>query len=220
MNGRFDMSWRLLDRASSWDDGPVSQSVDQARTPLPAALAAEIQSCGFFPELVSDVAETSLAGEEILDHLLHLEAVFDNDEVHRHLTVILRTATRMLIGHTDERTEGGRLQAVTSSESIPLSEVSSVVLTRVVQHPDKFGKDPSAATVETWLQMTWGAVSRIELEPATCGDPMCTADHGYTGTFSGDDIVIRMSPAADGPDQVERMMGFATRMQVATGAAR
>lgn len=220
MNGRFDMSWRLLDRASSWDDGPVSQSVDQARTPLPAALAAEIQSCGFFPELVSDFAETSLAGEEILDHLLHLEAAFDNDEVHRHLTVILRTATRMLIGHTDERTEGGRLQAVTSSESIPLSEVSSVVLTRVVQHPDKFGKDPSAATVETWLQMTWGAVSRIELEPATCGDPMCTADHGYTGTFSGDDIVIRMSPAADGPDQVERMMGFATRMQVATGAAR
>ncbi|MDU1588325.1 MAG: DUF5998 family protein [Cutibacterium avidum] len=220
MNGRFDMSWRLLDRASSWDDGPVSQSVDQARTPLPAALAAEIQSCGFFPELVSDVAETSLAGEEILDHLLHLEAVFDNDEVHRHLTVILRTATRMLIGHTDERTEGGQLQAVTSSESIPLSEVSSVVLTRVVQHPDKFGKDPSAATVETWLQMTWGAVSRIELEPVTCGDPMCTADHGYTGTFSGDDIVIRMSPAADGPDQVERMMGFATRMQVATGAAR
>ena len=220
MNGRFDMSWRLLDRASSWDDGPVSQSVDQARTPLPAALAAEIQSCGFFPELVSDVAETSLAGEEILDHLLHLEAVFDNDEVHRHLTVILRTATRMLIGHTDERTEGGQLQAVTSSESIPLSEVSSVVLTRVVQHPDKFGKDPSAATVETWLQMTWGAVSRIKLEPATCGDPMCTADHGYTGTFSGDDIVIRMSPAADGPDQVERMMGFATRMQVATGAAR
>ena len=220
MNGRFDMSWRLLDRASSWDDGPVSQSVDQARTPLPAALAAEIQSCGFFPELVSDVAETSLAGEEILDHLLHLEAVFDNDEVHRHLTVILRTATRMLIGHTDERTEGGQLQAVTSSESIPLSEVSSVVLTRVVQHPDKFGKDPSAATVETWLQMTWGAVSRIELEPATCGDPMCTADHGYTGTFSGDDIVIRMSPADDGPDQVERMMGFATRMQVATGAAR
>ncbi|OIJ78123.1 DUF5998 family protein [Cutibacterium avidum] len=220
MNGRFDMSWRLLDRASSWDDGPVSQSVDQARTPLPAALAAEIQSCGFFPELVSDVAETSLAGEEILDHLLHLEAVFDNDEVHRHLTVILRTATRMLIGHTGERTEGGQLQAVTSSESIPLSEVSSVVLTRVVQHPDKFGKDPSAATVETWLQMTWGAVSRIELEPATCGDPMCTADHGYTGTFSGDDIVIRMSPATDGPDQVERMMGFATRMQVATGAAR
>ncbi|MGK2308662.1 DUF5998 family protein [Cutibacterium sp. V947] len=220
MNGRFDMSWRLLDRAPSWDDGPVSQSVDQARTPLPAALAVEIQSCGFFPELVIDVAENSLAGEEVLDHLLHLEAAFDNDEVHRHLTVILRTATRMLIGHTDERTEGGRLQAVTSSESIPLSQVRSVVLTRVVVDPDKFGKDPSATTVETWLQMTWGAVSHIELEPATCGDPMCTADHGYTGTFSGDDIVIRMSPAADGADQVERMMGFATRMQVATGAAR
>ena len=49
---------------------------------------------------------------------------------------------------------------------------------------------------------------------------MCTGDHGYTGTFSGDDIVIRMSPAADGPDQVERLMAFATRMQAVTGAAR
>ena len=220
MNGRFDMSWRLLDQASSWDDGPVNQSADQARVPLPAALAAEIQSCGFFPELVIDLAETSLAGDEVLDHLLHLEATFDNDEVHRHLTLILRTATRMLIGHTDERAEGGQLQAVTSSESIPLSHVSSVVLTRVVQHPDRFGTDPASTTVEAWLQMTWGAVSRLELEPATCGDPMCTANHGYTGTFSGDDIVIRMSPAADGADQVERLMGFATRMQAVTGASR
>lgn len=83
----------------------MSQSADQARVPLPAALAAEIQSCGFFPELVIDLAETSLAGDEVLDHLLHLEATFDNDEVHRHLTLILRTATRMLIGHTDERAE-------------------------------------------------------------------------------------------------------------------
>lgn len=198
----------------------MSESVDQARTPLPPALAAEIQSCGFFPELVIDVAETSLAGEKVLDHLLHLEANFANDEVYRHLTVILRTATRMLIGHTDEGTEAGRLQAVTSSESIPLSAVNSVVLTRVVQHPDRFGKDPLATTVETWLQMTWGAVSRIDLEPASCGNPACTADHGYTGAVSGDDIIIRMSPAADGPDQVERMMEFATRMQVAVGGAR
>ena len=68
--------------------------------------------------------------------------------------------------------------------------------------------------------MTWGAVSRLELEPARCGDRMCTADHGYTGTLSGDDIVIRMSPAADGTDQVERLMAFATRMQAVTGATR
>mgnify|MGYP006870048879 CR=1 FL=1 len=51
----------------------MNQSVDQARAPLPAALAAEIQSCGFFPELVIDVAETSLAGEEVFDlSLIHI----------------------------------------------------------------------------------------------------------------------------------------------------
>lgn len=188
----------------------------QERVELPGELAAEIESCGFFPELVRDAVEMAVAGEEVCDHLIHHEATFDDDEIHRHLTVIVRTPTRVLIGHTDERTEAGQLQAITSSESIPLGQVSSVVLTRVVSHPEQFGSSPHSTTVETWLQMAWGAASRVDLEPAACADPMCTADHGYTGSITGDDITIRMSPAADGADQVERLVAFATRMQAVT----
>ncbi|AXE38938.1 DUF5998 family protein [Acidipropionibacterium virtanenii] len=193
------------------------------RPALPPALAAEIESCGYFPEVVIDAAALACGVEEVLDHLIHHEATFEMDEIHRHLTVILRTPTRLIICHTDDRTENGQLQAITSSESIPFGRVSSVVLTRVIAHPESFGHavQPAGSTVETWLQIAWGAVSRIDLAPADCGDPTCEADHGYTGNLSGDDITIRMSPAADGSDQVARLVAFATRLQqVATGGDR
>jgi hypothetical protein len=59
----------------------------------------------------------------------------------------------------------------------------------------------------------WGAVRRIDLELATCSDPQCEADHGYTGTLVGDDLTVRMSVAADGPDRVARLMRFASSLQ-------
>lgn len=191
----------------------MSPFADSVRMSLPPVLDAEIQSCGYFPDLICDATARALSGEQVVDHLLHLEATMDEDEVHRHLTVMVRTPTRLLIIHTDETTEKGQLRAVTSIEAIPLSRVNSVTLTRVVSHPDRYGADPSSTDVETWLAVAWGAVSRVELEPATCGDPLCTADHGYTGTVTADDIVIRMSPAADGPDQVERLISFTTGLQ-------
>jgi hypothetical protein len=46
----------------------------------------------------------------------------------------------------------------------------------------------------------WGAVSRIDLEPAACGDPNCEADHGYTGSSTADDLSLRVSEAGDVPD--------------------
>lgn len=190
------------------------------RPGLPPAVSAEIQSCGYFPEVVIDAAQTACGDEEVLDHLVHHEATFEMDEIHRHLTVILRTPTRLIICHTDDRTENGQLQAITSSESIPFGRISSVVLTRVISHPESFGHEaePHSSTVETWLQIAWGAVSRIDLAPADCGDPTCEADHGYTGSLSRDDITIRMSSAGDGSEQVARLVAFATRLQqVATG---
>ncbi len=192
---------------------------------LPPGLAAEIQSCGYFPEVVIDSVALACCGEEILDHLIHHEATFDLDEVHRHLTVIVRTPTRMIITHTDDRTETGALQAITSTESIPLDQISSVVLTRAIAHPESFGRPdgPASPVVETWLQLSWGAMSRIDLAPAECADPDCEADHGYTGSLSGDDITIRMSPAADGAGQVDALIAFSTRLQQVTahrGAGR
>ena len=56
--------------------------------------------------------------------------------------------------------------------------------------------------------------------PAHCGDPECDADHGYSGTFAADDLTVRMSVAADGADNVARLVTFATALQLAGGGGR
>jgi hypothetical protein len=59
-------------------------------------------------------------------------------------------------------------------------------------------------------------VSRLDLEPATCGDPECDADHGYTGTMAADDFSLRVSAAADGPDAVPNLLSFAESLSART----
>lgn len=71
---------------------------------------------------------------------------------------------------------------------------------------------------EVVLTIGWGAVARIDLEPAGCGDSECDADHGYTGTASNDDLSLRVSEAADGPDVVTQTLAFAAALSEATAA--
>jgi hypothetical protein len=68
---------------------------------------------------------------------------------------------------------------------------------------------------EVMLTIGWGAVSRLDLEPAGCGDPDCTADHGFTGASSNDDFSLRVSEAGDGADAVVRTLEFAAALSAA-----
>ncbi|GAA1396727.1 DUF5998 family protein [Luteococcus peritonei] len=191
---------------------------------LPTALRQEIDACGYFPDFVAESVAMALGDEQVDAHLVHHEATFANDEIHRHLTVLVATPTRLLITHTDDGPATDGLgqpaptdRAVTSSEAMPLSSVGSVALSRVVASPESH---PSAPVVESWLTIGWGTMRRLDLEPAGCQDPTCEADHGYTGTLVGDDITIRMSEAADGAHSVRRLVDFATVLQHATGRRR
>jgi hypothetical protein len=69
---------------------------------------------------------------------------------------------------------------------------------------------------EAVLTVGWGGVSRVDLEPATCGDPECDGDHGYTGVVASDDFTIRASAAADGAGAVERLLSFAGSLSALT----
>src|SRR5207342_718471 len=97
--------------------------------------------------------------------------------------------------------------ATTSTESVKLGRISSVVVSRVVANPESY--TPGTLPREVVLTLGWGAVSRIDLEPASCGDPNCEADHGYTGTSTMDDFSVRVSQAADGLDGVSQALDFA-----------
>ena len=178
-------------------------------------LRADIESCGYFPDLVEDAILSATADETVLDFVVHHEPTFNNDEIHRHLTVLVLTPTRLVIGHTDDHPADESMPgsyATTSTESVKLSGINSVVLTRVVTKPEDYRPGP-AGVHETWLTVGWGAVRRVDLEAATCGDPQCEADHGYTGTMVGDDLSLRMSTAVDGAGRVERLVRFSHTLQ-------
>lgn len=203
-----------------------SAGTDQSREPgLPPELRRELERAGYFPDLVIDVVDVAVAGERVTAHLVHQETTFDTDAVRRHLTVLVLTPTRLVVSHADDHAGGTQLPDVASpgpdgpyataaTETVPVSAVRSVVVNHVVPSPESYRR--GAGTRDLTLTIGWGAVARLELEPAGCSDPECDADHGYTGTATSDDITIRFSGDADGDDAPRAALAFARKLSAAT----
>jgi hypothetical protein len=184
---------------------------------LAQQLRTDIQRSGYYPDLVAEALDTALAGETLAAYVVQQETTLDRDELRRHVTVLALTPTRLIVGHTDEHPadeEHPVASASASTEAVRLERVDSVVVTRVVNDPARHAVGNAAS--EVVLTIGWGAVSRIDLEPATCGDPQCEADHGYTGTASNDDLSVRVSSVADGDELVGQVLVFAEALSQAT----
>lgn len=179
-------------------------------------LREAIDRTGYYPEVVGDGISAAVAGEQVLAFYVHHETTFDRDEVRRHLTVITLTPTRLIRAHTDEHNGDDLLPepyTSTTTEAVSLSEVRSVAVTRMVTNPTSTRNGPPAEVVVT---IGWGAMTRIDLEPAGCADPQCEADHGYTGVAGPEDFSMRASQAADGPESVARLLAFAEALSTRT----
>jgi hypothetical protein len=184
---------------------------------LPGELVADVQRAGYYPALVNDSLDVALAGEEVRAYLVHQETMFDRVEVRRHVTVLVLTPTRFVIAHADDHDPdetSTEPYASASTESVPLDRVSTVVLSHVVTHPERHR--PGATPRELSLTIAWGWLARVDLEPASCADPDCEADHGYTGTLAADDITIRLSADAEGEEAVRSAVAFARALSAAT----
>ncbi|AEI11970.1 MULTISPECIES: DUF5998 family protein [Cellulomonas] len=187
---------------------------------MPAAatsLLEDLHRAGYYPDLVADVLDVALADESVVAHLVHPETTFDAAEVRRHVTVLALTPTRLVCAHVDDHPADADHPAASASattESVPIHEIRSVVLTHVVAEPERHRT--GAPTLELTLSIGWGAVSRVDLEPATCADPACEADHGLTGTLVPDDVVVRVSAAAEGADSVRAATEFARALSAAS----
>ncbi|GAB2679772.1 DUF5998 family protein [Thalassiella azotivora] len=197
---------------------PPDPSLPSSPPELPAELGADITRAGYYPALVADVVATALADEQVRAHLVHQETTFDSDEVRRHVTVLALTPTRLIVAHADDHGPDAAVPttyAAASSEAVPLQHVRSVVVSHVVTRPERYvtGTPPREVT----LTICWGSVTRLDLEPASCADPDCEADHGYTGTTTADDIVVRVSAEAEGDDAVAAAVAFARALSAATG---
>ncbi len=221
----------------------AAEDVEQAAAELPAELVRDVERGGYYPALVTDVVQLALAGEVVNDHLVHLETTFDTDEVRRHVTVMVLTDTRLLVAHVDDHpgedgpdapdapdggargTPGGQRGragipgaatsvAASSVESVPLHQVGSVVVSHRVVDPARHRAGQLPA--ELVLSVGWGSLRRVDLEPATCGDPDCEADHGYTGTVAGEDVSLRVSADAEGAEAVRSAARFARSLTTAS----
>jgi hypothetical protein len=185
-------------------------------------LRVAIEKSGYYPDVVWDAVSSALAHEQVLSYLVHHEPTIDErDEVRRHVTVMVLTGSRLIIGHTDEHAPDDLLPAPytsSSTEAVTLSAVRSVVVNRMVANPASYTgravSEPGAD--EAVLTIGWGAVGRVDLEPAGCSDPDCEADHGYTGLIASDDFSLRVSAAAEGPEAVVNLLGFADALSART----
>lgn len=175
-------------------------------------LFSAVARSGYYPEIVAGGLRDALASEAVRAFVVHHEPTFEHDEIRRHLTALVLTPTRLVLVHTDEHAPDSLLPrpyTSTTSEAVPLSALRSVVVSRVVTATQ-------GQLEEAVLTLGWGAMSRVELEPAQCQDPHCEADHGYSGSVSGDDFSLRLSAAADGAQAVEQLLDVARHLSAAT----
>ncbi|MFN3866282.1 MAG: DUF5998 family protein [Demequina sp.] len=185
----------------------MSHTLDQA-----------VAVAGYYPALANSVLRNAIRDESVLAHFVHAETTFDDREVRRHMTVLVVTDTRLMRVHMDDgagHSAEGAHEASATVETALLSGISNMAMTHVVHHPENFrdGDSPS----ELVLAVGWGVHSRVELEPANCGDENCDADHGYTGGITGDDTLVRVSAIADGVETVRALEDFAATLQRAIG---
>ena len=189
---------------------------------LPLDLSRKILKAGYYPAFVTDVLDIALADERVETHLVHLETTFDVESIRRHLSVVALTPSRLIFVHADDHggdeEHGEESHGIATSESVPLSAVRTVMVTHVVPNPEKY--KAGSLGREVTLTIGWGAVARLDLEPATCGDPQCEADHGYTGSMTGDDLSLRISADAEGENELADALAFARVLSAATASTR
>jgi hypothetical protein len=198
-----------------------------------AALRADIDRAGFYPAVVIDVLEATLGEEAVVAHLVHLETTFDvDDDLRRHVTVLVLTGSRLVIVHADDHTDDAdadrhgptlvesttpapaRTYAAVTAEAIPLVAVHGVVTTHIIDRPDRHRQ--GAPPREVTIGVAWGIANRLDLEPAACDNPECDADHGYTGSMTADDLSLRISADAEGVPAVREALTFARALSAAT----
>ncbi len=188
--------------------------------PTLPALRRDLDRAGYYPDLVADVVDVAIADEPVVAHLVLPETTLDDVTLRRHVTVMVLTASRLIVAHVDDLpadSEHPSASAAATTEAVPLSRVRSVGLTHVVSDPARYRPGRTRPS-ELTLAIGWGAVGQVELEPAACEDPHCTADHGLTGSITGDDVAVRVSAAAEGADAVRAAVQFARQLSHATAS--
>ncbi|PID97696.1 MAG: hypothetical protein CSA82_02875 [Actinobacteria bacterium] len=163
--------------------------------------AHDIDSLGFYPNLVKRLLNRALGGQPPAAMLSQLDAAFDHGSMFRHLTIVAFSSALFTHLHIDELESGG---AMATSAVYPLSELRTVSMAEMVADPE----NEYPTTTEVTLSLNLGAQRRGEVETLRCNDENCTADHGFSVTTFPEDVNFRISAAADGGEVLKRAQVF------------
>lgn len=193
----------------------MTSSADDGSTPSTYTLRRAIERGGFYPDLVHHTVTEALDGREPTHQIVHVDTHFDMEEVHRHITVVALAEEVIVVAHLDDHDleaddDGGAGETGTvariSTEVVPVSRVQSLILSEVHRSPEQF--HPERGLAEVTLNLNWTGGARFETAPVHCGDPDCMADHGDSGTFVPEDIMLRIAATAEGDTAVEEARAF------------
>lgn len=179
-------------------------------------LTHDIQKAGFYPELVLDTVAEALGGLEPTAHLVQVETQFDQNEVHRHITVLVIAGEYLLVAHLDDQNlddEGQQVLAHVSVETLHVSKLTTLTVSYSYPQPQDYS--PGHPVSEVSLLIAWTGSHRLDIQPAECSEPGCDAAHGYTGVVPREDMLIRISASADGAEATEQARQFARALRTA-----
>lgn len=180
---------------------------------VPPALFSDLQDAGYYPELTGRLITEVLFDEDVVAHIVHMDTHVDLDAIFRHVTVFVLTPTRLLLAHVDDEQagQGAPPRAITNVEEVTLARISTALLGRVYDTPERIA--PADRPSEVSLALSWGSVRRLEMFPETCGDPDCEADHGYGGSSAPEDVSLRVAAQAEGQAAVDNAEHFALELK-------
>ena len=131
-------------------------------------------------------------------------------------TAFAITPTRLLIAHMDDDTRTAPAGPAAARDDVVGGD-------RAGRHPHRPHRTdvraaravraPGQPPVEVSLTLGWGSTTRIDTFPEACTDPQCDADHGYGGSLLSEDLTLRVSAQAEGPEAVARAEAFAVELR-------
>ena len=183
------------------------------------SLRTELDQTGYFPRIVADALDIALGGETPTAFFVLPDVAFGIGTIGRHLTVLVMTATRLISAHVDDHAgdELAPAAVAATTEAVPLGRIESVTLSQITSEPTDYLSGDSPGLVR--LAINWGGSQMLEFEPATCGDPECAAEHGFSGSLNGEDISLQVSKEVSGEEGAAKLIAFARQLYAATASA-
>ncbi|MCD4549485.1 DUF5998 family protein [Schaalia sp. lx-260] len=163
-----------------------------------------IESWGFFPEIVSRALERALGGAKARALIHQLDTDFHEGKFFRHLSVMALSDTVFVHLHVHEYDEG---IARVSTVVYALDSLTHMKISEVIERPYH-----GEGATEIILSFEGGQSQYIDIAPTRCADSPCLGEHGFSGALTKEELRIRVSEAADGPQALENAQTFADQI--------